>query len=105
MEADELQLVAEVARKDSLVPQSIWQHSTGTTSAATADFGNGVGGGSRCTGESGLEVATAVFGNREGGGEPCTEAGDHLHIVLGGRDHGLDDPEGDPFALLEEEDA
>ena len=102
MEADELQLVTELAAKDSLVPQSVWREAP---SAATADFGNRVGGGTQCTGNEGESVATADFGNRVGGGEPCTEEGDQLHLLLGNRDLGLDDPEGDPFALLEEEDA
>ena len=102
VEAEELQLVTEMASKDSLVPQAIWKKAA---SAATADIGNSVGGGARCTGDRGEEVATADIGNSVGGGEPCTEEGDLLHVVLGGRDFDLDNPEGDPFALLEEEEA
>ena len=102
MEAEELQLVTEMASKDSLVPQAIWKQAA---IAATDDIGNSVVGGAQSTGDRGGEVATADIGNSVGGGEPCTEEGDLLHVVLGGRDFDLDNPEGDPFALLEEEDA
>ena len=53
----------------------------------------------------GVEDGTAGGGEPSECVDPCTEGGENLHLVLGNRiAHEFDDPEADPFAIIEDED-
>ena len=94
----------DAAQADCVGPPSIWR-TKGNQRGVTGVPGDGDAGGNPCTGlEEGREGVTVVPGDGDDGGGPCTAEGANLHLVLGGRDLGFDDPEGDPFTLLEEED-
>ena len=92
-------------------PPSIWQQighgrwqRQEEQTVATGGVGNSAAGGEPCTeGRPAPVVTTDGIGNSAVGGEPCTGDGAGLHFVLGARELGFDDPEGDPFAQLEEE--
>ena len=71
---------------------------------AIGGVGNDAADGGPCTeGRPAPVVAMVGTGNGTDHGEPCTADGAGLQIVLGARELGFDDPEGDPFAQLEEE--
>ena len=87
IERDELQLVEDEGDATMSGPPSIWQQvSHGRWQKQETQL-----------------VATGGVGNDAAGGEPCAAEGAGLQIVLGARELGFDDPEGDPFAQLEED--
>ena len=79
----------------------IWTNAASSDRSAMVDAGDGVDHGGRDAGEG--QVVTSNAGDGVSSYEPCTDRGGALHVVLGNRIADLDDPDLDPFALLEEE--
>ena len=104
-------LVEDATEATLTGPASIWRQvghgrwSKEGPAVAMGDVGNDVAHGGPCTGDEG-PAPMGVMGDAGNGvahGDPCTAEGAELQVVLGARELGFDDPEGDPFAYLDAE--
>ena len=110
MEQDELQLVDDEGEANITGPPSIWHqvghgrwHKQEARTVAIVGVGDDADHGGPCTGKNSAPVVVMDgAGNGTGHGEPCTADGVALPVVLGARELGFDDPEGDPFEQLDE---
>ena len=102
-EVGSVQLVEEAAQADRHAPAAVWEPRAieGTSRVAMDVAGHGDV--HDTPAEEGQRATMDVAGNGDAHGESCTGDPRDLRMVLGNRDLGLDDPDADPFQILQED--